>query len=334
VTVITRPDAFTDAQWQGARERLQAQGFKIFLGPDVTFDAITSTLLSDKADAAFFDSLPENIAPSTDDKPFFFFTSRIGDLTNMYPWGGKNNNVAVSMTGLLIIAALLACGYYIVLPFFGLARRMPLSTLAPPMAYFSAIGMGFMLIEISQMQRLMVFLGHPVYGLSVVLFTILLFSGIGSATVGADTPRSRAIVWRVTVLLITILAAGLLTPLVTTWTRSQPTDSRILVSVLLLAPPAFCMGMMFPLGLNIWRRHEGLLPFFWSTNGVTSMLASVLGMALSIQFGIAKTYAFGACFYVVCAIVIVASRRADPIVTPATKPVTGVGLVPQDEAVS
>jgi SAM-dependent methyltransferase len=334
VTVITRPDAFTDAQWQGARERLQAQGFKIFLGPDVTFDAITSTLLSDKADAAFFDSLPENIAPSTDDKPFFFFTSRLGDLTNMYPWGGKKNNVAVGMTGLLIIAALLACGYYIVLPFLGLARRMPLSALTPPMAYFSAIGMGFMLIEISQMQRLMVFLGHPVYGLSVVLFTILLFSGIGSATVGADTPRLRAIVWRVTVLLITILAAGLLTPLVTTWTRSQPTDMRILVSVLLLAPPAFCMGMMFPLGLNIWRRHEGLLPFFWSTNGITSMLASVLGMALSIQFGIAKTYALGVCFYAVCAIVIVASRRPDPIVTPATKPVTGVGFVPQDEAAS
>src|SRR6185369_2103707 len=59
VTVITRPDAFTDAQWQGARGRLEAQGFKIFLGPDVAFDAVTSTLLSDKADAAFFDSLPE-----------------------------------------------------------------------------------------------------------------------------------------------------------------------------------------------------------------------------------------------------------------------------------
>jgi SAM-dependent methyltransferase len=334
ITVITRPDAFTDGQWQAARERLQAQGFKIFLGPDVTFDAITSTLLSDKADAAFFDSLPENVTPSTDDKPFFFFTSRLGDLTKMYPWGAMHNNVAVTMTSLLIIAALLACFYYIVLPFLGLARRMPLSTLTPPVAYFSAIGMGFMLIEISQMQRLMVFLGHPVYGLSVVLFTILLFSGIGSATVGAGTPRLRAIVWKVAVLLITIVAAGLLTPLVTTWTRSQPTDMRILVSVLLLAPPAFCMGTMFPLGLNIWRRHDGLLPFFWSTNGVMSMLASVLGMALSMQFGIANTYALGACFYAVCAIAILASRRADPVATAATRPVTGVGLLPQDEAAS
>jgi hypothetical protein len=70
------------------------------------------------------------------------------------------------------------------------------------------------------------------------------------------------------------------------------------------------MGMMFPLGLSIWRRHSELLPFFWSANGITSMFASVLGMALSIEFGIANTYALGVCFYVVCALTIVASRRA------------------------
>ncbi|MEH2623203.1 SAM-dependent methyltransferase [Bradyrhizobium sp. AZCC 1719] len=331
VTVITRPDAFTDGQWQAARERLQAQGFKILLGPDVKFDSVTSVLLSGKADAAYFDSLPENIAPSTDDNPFFFFTSRLGDFVNIQSPGALQNNAAISVTVVLIIIALCACGYYIVLPFFRLARRMPLSTLAPPVGYFSAIGMGFMLIEISQMQRLMVFLGHPVYGLSVVLFTILLFSGIGSATVGA---RPRATFVRIAALLTTLVAAGLLTPFVTEWARSEPTDMRILISVLLLAPPAFCMGMMFPLGLSIWRRHADLLPFFWSTNGITSMLASVLGMALSIQFGIAKTYALGLCFYVVCAIVVVARRWANPIVLPAAKPVAGPGLVARDEAAS
>jgi hypothetical protein len=59
-----------------------------------------------------------------------------------------------------------------------------------------------------------------------------------------------------------------------------------------------------------WRRHSELLPFFWSANGITSMLASVLGMALSIEFGIAKTYALGTCLYVVCAVMIVRSRNA------------------------
>ncbi len=326
VTVITRPDAFTDAQWQGARERLLAQGFKILLGPDVAFDTVTSTLLSDKADAAFFDSLPENVTPSTDDKPFFFYTSRLGDLLAMPSSISMNNNAAITMTRLLIVVALGACVYYIAIPFLRLARRTPLSTLTPPVAYFSAIGMGFMLIEISQMQRLMVFLGHPVYALGVVLFTILLFSGIGSATVGAQAPRPGARAARVVALLATLTVAGLLTPLVTTWARTEATDMRLLASVLLLAPPAFCMGMMFPLGLSLWRRHTELLPFFWSANGITSMAASVLGMALSIEFGIARTYALGACFYVVCALMIIVSREANPVGAPATRPSAGLGL--------
>jgi SAM-dependent methyltransferase len=319
VTVITRPDAFTDAQWQGARTRLLAQGFKILLGPDIAYDTVTSTLMSGKADAAFFASLPENIAPSTDDNPFFFYTARFGELMTRPAMALTNNNAAINMTLLLILVALCACLYYVAVPFVRLARRMPLATLTPPVMYFSAIGMGFMLIEISQMQRLMVFLGHPVYGLSVVLFTILLFSGTGSATVGAQAPRPGAVMIRIVALLTTLVVTGFLTPVLTIWARTEATDMRILLSVLLLAPPAFCMGMMFPLGLSIWRRHSQLLPFFWSANGITSMFASVLGMALSIEFGIARTYALGACFYVICAGVLLASRQPSRVSAPARR---------------
>src|SRR6202042_3102473 len=124
------------------------------------------------------------------------------------------------------------------------------------------------------------------------------------------------IIGRGIALLTTLAIAGVLTPLVITWARAEATDMRILVSVLLLAPPAFCMGMMFPLGLSIWRRHAELLPFFWSANGITSMFASVLGMALSIEFGIAKTYALGACFYVICAAMIVTGRQASLVSSP------------------
>jgi spermidine synthase len=331
VTVITRPDAFTAAQWQDARTRLLAQGFKILLGPDVTFDAITSTLMSGKANAAFFASLPQNISPSTDDNPFFFYTVRFGDIASKPFSTLSNNNAAISMMLTLIATALCACLYYIVGPFVRLARQMPLSVLTPPVTYFCAIGMGFMLIEISQMQRLMVFLGHPVYGLSVVLFTILLASGIGSTTVGARPPRPGAVVVRIVALLATLAVTGLTTPLLTSFARSQATDMRILLSILLLAPPAFCMGMMFPLGLSIWRRHSELLPFFWSANGITSMFASVLGMALSIEFGIARTYALGVCFYVVCALMMVVGRRATRLGALAV--VNELGLLPQDDAI-
>jgi hypothetical protein len=335
ITVITRPDAFSDAQWQAARGRLAAQGFRILLGPDISFDEVTTALVSGKADKAFLDSLPENIAASTDDDPFFFYTARVGDLFSFTESVSMINNAAIRMTQWLVILALCVCVYYIVIPLLRLAKQMPLTVLAPPVTYFSAIGMGFMLIEISQMQRLMVFLGHPVYGLSVVLFTILLFSGLGSSTVGAAPPRPATLIVRLVVLLTALVAAGLLTPWVSTWARSETTDMRIVVSVLLLAPPAFCMGMMFPLGLSIWRRHDGLLPFFWSTNGITSVLASVLGMTLSIQFGIARTYALGVCCYVLCAAVMAAaSRLANPVGGSANPQMLRTGLIAPDEAAS
>src|SRR5262249_10341704 len=152
-------------------------------------------------------------------------------------------------------------------------------------------------------QRLMVFLGHPVYGLGVVLFTLLLFSGVGSATVPSGSAQSGSVLWRAAGLLASLILVGALTPVVTAAAKGQATDIRIIVSVLLLAPPAFFMGMMFPTGLNIWRRSHGeLLPFFWGTNGITSVFASVLGMGLSMEFGIGDTYAAGVLAYAISAV--------------------------------
>lgn len=95
------------------------------------------------------------------------------------------------MTLLLLVMGFLACIYYIVTPFIRLAKRVPLAVLTPPVLYFCAIGMGFMLVEISQMQRLMVFLGHPVYGLAVVLFTIFFFSAASAAPRSARMSLDR-----------------------------------------------------------------------------------------------------------------------------------------------
>ena len=328
VNVITRPDAFTSAEWQGARTRIEAQGFKILMGPDIAFDAVTTKLISGTADATYFASLPENVTPSTDDNPFFFYTARFGDFVAAPMSARTHNNTAITMTFALIVVALVACLFYVVGPFIRLARQTPLATLTPPVTFFCAIGIGFMLIEISQMQRLMVFLGHPVYGLSVVLFTILLFGGLGSTTVGARSPRAGAVIIRMVALLAALTIAGLLTPALTTWARSETTGMRIVLSVLLLAPPAFCMGMMFPLGLSIWRRHSELHPYFWSANGIMSMLASVLGMALSIEFGIANTYALGVGLYVVCAfMIVVAGRQMSRMALFAARPAINPAVV-------
>jgi hypothetical protein len=128
---------------------------------------------------------------------------------------------------------------------------------------------------------------------------------LGSTTVSAHALRPNAVIVRIIALLTALAVAGMWTLSVNSLGRSESTEMRIFLSVLLLAPPAFFMGMMFPLGLSIWRRHSELLPFFWCANGITSMLASVLGVLLSMQFGIANTYAIGVCFYVLSAFMIV-----------------------------
>ena len=118
--------------------------------------------MSGKADAAFFASLPENISALDRRQSVLLLYGALRESCSAKPLSTlSNNNAAITMTLLLIVMALCACVYYIVAPFVRLARRMPLSALTPPVTYFCAIGMGFMLIEISQMQRLMVFLGHP-----------------------------------------------------------------------------------------------------------------------------------------------------------------------------
>jgi hypothetical protein len=334
VTVITRPDAFTEAQWTRARAAYEAQGFKILLGPDVVFDNITSTILAGKATGSFFNALPQNIAPSTDDKPFFFYTSRLRDIASGFRQGDletyRDTNAAIDTTRLLLVFSLLVFIVYVAIPFRGLVQRTSMAAVAAPVGYFSAIGIGFMLIEVSQMQRLMVFLGHPVYGLGVVLFSLLLFSGIGSATVGERAPTPRTRLARVFGLFLTLIATGLLTPLVTNWAKADDDALRIAWSALLLAPPALFMGMMFPLGLARWRGAPDLVPYFWGVNGIASVFASVLGAALSMEIGIGATFAVGAVFYGLSGLALLGSPGLGASARRPAAPPAAERLVPAD----
>ena len=174
------------------------------------------------------------------------------------------------------------------------------SAALPNLLYFGCIGLGFMLIELSQMQRLMIFLGHPVYGLSVVLFTLLLSAGLGSSTV-SGTPAPRRAFLRPAALCILLVATGMATAIVTEYAKYQDTAFRIAISVALLVPSGMAMGIMFPLGVALSKsRFAGLLPWFWGINGAMSVLASVGGVVLSMQYGISRTYWVGVACYAGC----------------------------------
>jgi hypothetical protein len=190
----------------------------------------------------------------------------------------------------------------------------------PFSTYFAGIGFGFLLIEVSQLQRLSVFLGHPTYSLTVVLFTVLVFSGAGSMLterfVRADRPVT--LVAPLGALLGVIVVFGVVTPRVISAADGATTPVRIAIAIALLAPLALPMGMPFAIGMRAAEAREGVpTAYLWGINGATSVCASVLGIVLSLFFGIATAFWAGALAYVVALVSMIAITRRAPDAEPA-----------------
>ena len=254
--------------------------------------------------------LPVDIRPPTDDRPFFFQMVGFGDLFDNSLYGGFHDYLARPVLVLfsLSIAVLGLTALCILLPLVLTTSRVALRSTLPLIVFFCAIGLGFLLIEIAQMQRLILFLGHPTYGLSVVLFSLLLFSGIGSlasqrlVVVPPNPGVRRSALWPLGALLVVIIAFAFLTPATIDRFAAQTTPLRILWAVTLLAPMAFLMGMPFPLGMKVASlRIDAPTAFFWGINGATSVCASVLAVAISMGWGISMAFWAGCLAYAVAA---------------------------------
>ncbi len=171
--------------------------------------------------------------------------------------------------------------------------------------FFAAIGLGFIIVEISQMQRLIIFLGHPTYSLSVVLFTLLVFGGIGSFTTQHVIKPALAPTLLVpfAALLVILLAFGLLTPSIIDEFSGSGTNTRILVAGAMLAPLGYFMGMPFPIGMKVAAlRSTSPTAFFWGVNGATSVAGSVLTTAVALGWGLSMSFWVGVGSYIVAAI--------------------------------
>ena len=311
ITVAVSNSPYTAAEIAHVRQVVKQENFKLILSPDYAMDDISRVIASGKADEAFYKTLPIDVTAPTDNRPFFFYMTRFGDLLRGEGLQGNinlTNNLAVAIVGFLLIGMFFCLVIFVAQPLVALSRRVPVKPIVPYLGYFGAIGLGFMLIEISQMQRLMVFLGHPVFGLSVVLFTLLLFGGLGSFTV---TAQSTGRLWLRPLILCLVLATlGLATPALTEQLKVYSVAVRVVTSVLLLAPAGFCMGMMFPLGMILSRKFHDLQPWFWGVNGAASVFASVLGMAISMEYGIAQAYWCGVACYAACLIFVLWKKEA------------------------
>jgi hypothetical protein len=226
------------------------------------------------------------------------------------------NVQAVQILGGLLVLVLALTTLCVIGPLLLSSDRRNLRGTAPLFTFFAAIGFGFMLVEISQMQRLSIFLGHPTYGLSVLLFSLLLSSGVGSAlTARLGDPRgSRAALMCIAGIVGALVVFGLATPAAIAAWRGAATPARILISGSILAPLGLFMGMAFPLGMRIASgRSAALTPWLWGLNGAAGVCASVLGVAISLSEGIAATFWVGvACYALAFAAFALEWRRGPP----------------------
>jgi hypothetical protein len=190
---------------------------------------------------------------------------------------------------LLVITCLTL--YFILVPLTRTVIKETCRGSAPYWLFFGAIGLGFMLIEVSQMQRLIVFLGHPTYALSVVLFTLLLSCGLGSYTTSKLERPNKDTTARLLLLWIGLAVFGILTPHAISGFSSSTTPVRIALATAILFPLGFLMGMPFPLGLKMSAGSFGtLMPAFWGVNGAASIYASILAMVIAMNLGISAAF--------------------------------------------
>jgi hypothetical protein len=250
--------------------------------------------------AAFYRHFPWDISPSTDDRPFFFHAAKPGsslklrlDRSILFGTGTEVLN------GLLLISVVLLA-LFIVVPLAWLSpepvvwRDVPVA----PLGYFACLGAGFMFVEMGLMQRFVLLLGHPVYSLSVILFTLLLGGGLGSALSRRIGAPGRTLAIVIPAIIVVGLAYSWALPSLfaswVAWTR----PARILVSVAFLLPLGLLLGMPLPSGIRvIGEARPGVLAWAWGINGALSVLGATLAIYTAINYGFARVAHLGAIAY-------------------------------------
>jgi hypothetical protein len=280
-----------------------------------------SDLIASNDPYAFARGYAYNVTSVTDNAPFFFFTLKPGQilgekgLRSGIDW---KVNLGVLVLLLVLVISLVAVLVFLVLPLIlrtaaktRQGRQSPL-----PLLYFIAVGLGYILVEIAFIQRFVLFLGHPTYALTVVIFLLMLSSGAGSLFSRLWLPRTSLgwvplVLVIVTLLVDVVFLPGRLAALV-----GLDFGYRLLVSGVLLIPLGFVMGMPFPTGLRALAAlpapdfpeepgaSDNSVEWAWAMNAAASVLGSVLAMVIAIQFGLTVTLACGAVAYCVALLLI------------------------------
>ena len=257
------------------------------------YDSVQALLGAD-ADA-FTQRYKFNIEPATDERPYFFNFFRWRVLPEVFALRDRGGAALIEWGYLVpaatLLQATLAGALLILLPLAWIERSWPPGTGLRAGCYFFLLGLAFLFVEIAFIQKFILFLSHPLYSVAVVLSGFLVFAGIGSgmsawlAQYVSTAGRSPV---RMAVLAITVIALALTLLLPSLFERLMglPDVARIGLSLALIAPLAFFMGMPFPLGLKqLAGRAPAFVPWAWGINGFASVISTALATLLAIEFG-------------------------------------------------
>jgi hypothetical protein len=278
-----------DLVYYPGMQQQEANRFNILRQPYFHDGAVS---LLGKQSGRFIDRYKFNIKPSTDDRPYFSNFFKWQTLPELLRLKGQGGMVLLESGYLILVLTLLqAIAASLVLVLLPVIARpyvpAPESSWSRHriVAYFFAIGLGFLFLEIAFIQKFILYLGHPLYAAAVVLAVFLLFAGMGSQYGQA---KRLHIIWPVAIILalgiVDLIAANLMFEALN-W---LPGYMKILTAILLLGPLAFSMGMPFPLALTaVGADAPDLIPWAWAVNGCASVIAAVLATLLAVHFGFA-----------------------------------------------
>ncbi len=311
VVVLAKKTPFTAAEEQAVIDHLDDYDeIKSLYLPSQPGQNPFSDLIASNDPYAFARRYAYNVAPVSDNAPFFFFTLKARQMLSEKGLSAGIDwkvNLGVLVLLLVLIISLCAVLLFLILPLMltaGRARQSPL-----PLLYFVAVGLGYILVEIAFIQRFVLFLGHPTYALTVVIFLLLLSSGAGSLFSRFWLPRTEIGWLPLTLVIVTLLVYVLFLPTRLAGLIGLAFGYRLVISAVLLIPLGFVMGMPFPTGLRALAAmpapefpagkdaSSNAVEWAWAMNAAASVLGSVLAMVIAIQVGLTATLATGAAAY-------------------------------------
>lgn len=253
----------------------------------------------------FYQSYPFDVRPVSDDRPFFFYTVQPRDLSHFLSRASSASedykiNAALPILFALIVISIAATLVILALPPLLLGHRLPRSPGAlKALLFFLFIGAGYILIQVALIQKFVLFLGHPTYALTVIIFSMLLASGFGSFAskrlVHRQAPR---LAWVLALIAAAVFAlASVVTPISESGV-ALPFPLKVLITVSVIAPAGFLMGMPFPTGLSLLERvMPASIRWAWAINAASSVMGSAAAMFLAIYLGLKLTILIGGAFY-------------------------------------